>query len=138
MDCIFCKIIAKEIPSYGIYEDDHALAFLDINPRAPGHTMIIPKVHAVTLLDLPTAEIGPLFAAVKAVTAKIEKTLKPDGFTIGINHGDASGQTVKHLHVHVIPRWKDDGGGSIHSVVSNPSSEDIEKTLERIMQSNLE
>lgn len=127
MDCLFCKIAAKEIPARLVHEDDHALAFLDIHPRAPGHAMVIPKVHAVTLLDLPDGEVGPLFAAVKAVTVKIENALKPDGFTIGVNHGDASGQTVKHLHVHVIPRWSDDGGGSIHSVVNNGAKASIEE-----------
>lgn len=135
MDCIFCKIGAKEIPSEMVYEDDHALAFLDIAPRAPGHAMVIPKVHAATFLDLPEAEIGPLFAAVKAVTQKIEQALKPDGFTVGINHGDAAGQTVKHLHVHVIPRWKDDGGGSIHSVVDNAPKEPVADLAKRILGS---
>jgi histidine triad (HIT) family protein len=132
MDCIFCKIGVKEIPSQMIYEDEHAFAILDITPRAPGHAMVMPKLHAATILELPESEIGPLFSAVKAVTAKLEKVMKPDGFTIGINHGDASGQTVKHLHVHVIPRWKNDGGGSIHSVVSNQPQEEIADIARRL------
>jgi len=134
MDCIFCKVVAKEIPSYAVYEDEHTCAFLDINPRAPGHAMVIPKTHAVTLLDLPEAEVGPLFAAVKTVTAKIQKALQPDGFTIGVNHGDAGHQAVKHLHVHVIPRWKDDSGGSVHSVVGNPPQEELTAIAEKILK----
>ena len=132
MDCIFCKIVSKEIPTTLVYEDAHAVAFLDIHPRAPGHTMVIPKMHAATLLELPEREIGPLFGAVKAVAAKIERALAPDGFTIGVNHGDASGQSVKHLHVHIIPRWKDDGGGSVHSVVHKPTDEPIASLETRI------
>jgi histidine triad (HIT) family protein len=135
MDCIFCKIVAKEIPAEIIHEDDHVLAFLDIAPRAPGHAMVIPKVHAATILDLPDAEIKPLFSAVKKVSVKIEKAIAPDGFTIGVNHGDAAGQTVKHLHVHVIPRWKGDGEGSVHSVVNNPFEGSVSEMAKKIQGS---
>lgn len=126
MDCLFCKIIAKEIPSYIIYEDADALAVLDIQPRAPGHTMVLPKVHAATILELPGEKIGPVFAAVKAVAQKLKDVLSCDGLTIGINHGRVSGQLVDHLHIHLMPRWKDDGGLSIHSVVSNTPREPLE------------
>jgi histidine triad (HIT) family protein len=135
MNCIFCKIGAKEMPSHMVYEDDHAFAILDIHPRAAGHTMVMPKVHAANILELPESEIGPLFAAVKAVTAKLAKALRPDGFTIGVNHGDVSGQTVKHLHVHVMPRWHDDGGGSVHSVVDKPPAEPLEDMAKKISSS---
>src|SRR3989344_853225 len=127
MDCLFCKIGKKENPSEMVYEDDRVFAILDIHPRSPGHTMIIPKLHAVTLLDLPEEEVGPLFSVVRLVTAKLEKALRPQGFTIGINHGEASGQAVKHLHVHIIPRFQGDGGGSVHSVVSNQSGYSLEE-----------
>lgn len=130
--CLFCKIGRGKIPSQKIYEDKSAFAFLDINPRAPGHTMVIPKVHAETILDLPDKEIRPFFKAVKKVSAMIQKALKPDGFTMGINHGSVSGQTVEHLHFHIIPRWFSDGGSSIHSVVDNPPKEGLEKIAKRI------
>lgn len=131
-DCIFCKIAKREIPSKLLYEDDYAFAILDIRGRAPGHAMVIPKRHAPTILELPEEEIGPVFATVKIMTEKLRAVLVPDGFTIGINHGDASGQTVKHLHIHIIPRWKDDQGGSIHSVVDNPAAllEELENQLQ--------
>jgi histidine triad (HIT) family protein len=116
-DCLFCKIAAKEIPAKVMYEDEHAIAFLDIHPRAEGHTVVIPKVHAATLIDLPAEEIAPLFTAVKQVDALLVKQFTPDGMTIGVNQGRASGQEVDHLHVHLIPRWHNDHGGSIQSVV---------------------
>lgn len=124
-NCVFCKIGAKEIKGEIIYEDEHAFAILDIVPRTKGHVMVIPKIHAPTLLDLPDGEIGPLFQAVKKVAARLKEVLSPDGFTIGINHGDVSGQTVKHLHIHVLPRWNGDKGTSIHSVVNNPPQEEL-------------
>ncbi len=132
MDCLFCKIGNKELNSAMMYEDAHAFAILDVHPRAPGHTMVIPKIHAANILDLPDEEVGPVFQAVKKVTARLQAVLNPQGFTIGINHGDVSGQAVKHLHIHVIPRFEGDGGGSIHSVVNNPSSEDMTALAEKL------
>lgn len=128
-DCLFCKIAAKQIPAKIVYEDAHVLAFLDIMPRAKGHTMVIPKVHAPNLLGLPDAEVGPLFAAVKHVGGMLSRGLKPDGITIGINQGRASGQEVDHLHVHLLPRWHGDGGSAIQSVVNKPSAESLDEIV---------
>ncbi len=133
MDCLFCKIINKTIPAEIVYEDKDALAFLDIHPRAPGHTMILPKTHAENLLDLPNNKTGPVFTAVKKVTALLKKSLKPDAFTIGINNGRVSGQIIDHLHIHIIPRWKDDGGKSIHSVVDNPPKKSLDEIRKKIV-----
>lgn len=124
-DCLFCKIGSGTIPSYTVYEDDHVRAFLDIHPLAKGHTMVIPKVHGGTILDLPEEEIGALFLAVKAATARVKEVIQPDGFTIGINH--EIGQAVPHLHVHIIPRWQDDGGGSMHSITGRHAEEPVEE-----------
>jgi len=129
-DCIFCKIGTKEVPAKVVYEDEHTFAVLDIHPRAPGHSMVIPKVHAPNILELPEEEITPLFAAVKKVMKLLKNSLNPDGFTIGINQGKASGQEVDHLHVHVMPRWVSDKGGSIQSAVNNPS--DVEEIWEKL------
>lgn len=131
--CLFCKIINKEIPAEIIYEDVETLAFLDIHPRSSGHTVVIPKVHAENILDLPEGKVEPLFKAVKKITAMIEKGLNPHGFTIGINHGKVSGQAVEHLHIHIIPRWENDNGGSIHSVVNNPPKESLEEIKNKIL-----
>jgi histidine triad (HIT) family protein len=131
-ECLFCRIAAREIPSKVVYEDSAALAFLDIHPCAPGHTVIIPKVHADTLLALADEDTGPLFLAVKRVTDQLMQGLRPDGFTVGINHGRTAGQAVDHLHIHVIPRWVGDGGGSIHSVVRNAPKEGPDDLLAKI------
>jgi histidine triad (HIT) family protein len=133
-NCLFCKIANKEIKSFVIYEDDHAMAFLDVTPRALGHTLVIPKVHAPNILELPDAEITPLFTAVKKTAEILSRSLKPDGVTIGINQGRASGQEVDHLHVHVIPRWHNDGGSAIQSVVNHPSKESLEEIAKKILE----
>lgn len=131
-DCLFCKITTKKIPAQIVYEDECTLAFLDVKPRAPGHTMVIPKYHAPTILTLPDTEVGPLFVAVKKVADILMKTIKPDGVTIGVNQGRASGQEVDHLHVHLIPRWRGDDGGPIQSVVENTPTESLEEIVKKI------
>ncbi len=133
--CIFCAIAKKEIPSHLIYEDEHALAFLDIHPRAPGHVLVIPKAHAETVMDLSDEAVGMFFSAVKNVDRLLVAKLKPDGVTIGINQGAASGQEVAHVHVHLMPRFKNDGGGSIQSVVNNAPQESIEEIKKKIVGS---
>ena len=132
-DCLFCKIAGKNIPASVVFENDAALAFLDIHPCAPGHAVVIPKRHAESVLDVPDEELGPVFQAVKEVTHRLTKALAPDGFTIGVNHKLHAG--VDHFHIHVIPRWKNDGGGSIHTVVQNPGTESFEAVKERILGS---
>src|SRR5665213_4253665 len=100
-NCVFCKIVAKEIPARIVYEDEHAVAFLDIMPRAMGHTVVIPKVHAANILEFSDDEFAALFAVAKYVDGMLVKSLQPGGVTIGINQGRASGQEVDHLHVHL-------------------------------------
>jgi histidine triad (HIT) family protein len=118
-----------------IYEDDAVISFLDIHPRAPGHAVTIPKRHVPNILEMESKEFGPLFRAVRNVTKKLQNALRPDGFTIGVNHGRASGQAVEHLHVHSIPRFIGDGGGSIHTVVHNPPQETLEEIARKIINS---
>lgn len=124
-DCLFCKIVKRDIAAEIIFENSNALAFLDIMPRAPGHTLVIPKVHARNILELSDAEVGPLFTAVQKVAERLIQVLKADGLTIGINQGEASGQVVDHLHIHLLPRFKGDRGGSIQSVVQNVPKESL-------------
>ncbi len=114
MDCLFCKIASGEVSSSKIYEDQTAVAFLDINPLSKGHTVVIPREHGGTILDYSKEVMESFFGSVQAVVARVKESINPDGFTIGINH--EIGQAVPHLHVHVIPRWKEDGGGGMHSV----------------------
>ncbi len=132
MDCLFCAISKKQIPSHVILEDAHVLAFLDIRPLSAGHTLVIPKVHAATILDLPEKEMAPFLKGVKITNALLTKTFSPDGFTMGINQGKAAGQDVDHLHFHIIPRWQGDKGGSIQSIINNPPKETLEEIAGRI------
>ena len=107
-DCVFCKIIGGEIPAFKIYEDANFLAFLDVNPRTKGHTLVIPKHHASTLLELPDNHVRGIFLVVKKVAGALTKTLGAKAFTIGSNNGELSGQAVSHLHIHIIPRFDSD------------------------------
>lgn len=132
-NCIFCKIIEKKVPAEIVYEDDDAVAFLDVEPHAPGHTLIIPKQHAELLENLPDEKIKPLFLAVKRVAGMVVRGLGADGGTIGINQSAAAGQVVGHLHVHVLPRFYGDGGGAIQSVVRNKTKESLKEVRKKIV-----
>jgi histidine triad (HIT) family protein len=134
MDCLFCKIVSKEIPAEIIYEDDSTLAFLDIHPRAPGHTLVIPKHHAENVLDADSQSLHAVILTIKHVTGILSASLSPAGFTIGINHGKQAGQAIDHLHAHILPRFKGDGGGNIHSVVNNPGSESVSQIADKLRQ----
>jgi histidine triad (HIT) family protein len=129
-DCLFCKLVNKEIPSLIVYEDEDTVSFMELNPSAPGHVMVILKKHGNNILEYSQEELGQLMGSVQKVTAKIEKALKPDSITIGINHKERRG--VPHLHVHLIPRWENDKGGIIQSVVKNPPKESREVIAEKI------
>lgn len=134
-DCLFCKIVAKQVPANVVYEDESSIAFLDITPRTTGHTVVIPKEHAPSVIELSEDKMGELFLAVKRVDELLLRTLTPDGVTIGINQGSASGQEIKHLHVHLMPRWHGDEGGAIQSVVRNTPRESVEEVRKKIVGS---
>ena len=104
-DCIFCKIVAGEIPASKVYEDDHFLAFLDISQVTPGHTLVIPKKHARNLLEMTPDETAYLFNIVSRVTKKVEGTTQPQGMNIISNMEEIAGQSVFHTHVHILPRY---------------------------------
>lgn len=104
-ECIFCKIIAMQIPSFVLYEDDNVLAFLDIAPFEKGHALVVPKQHAVRLTDLPDWVLATLLPAAKHVADLLLKRLPCDGFNVLQNNGRCATQIVPHVHFHVIPRW---------------------------------
>lgn len=131
-DCIFCKIVKGEIDSEKIHETENVISFLDIKPRAPGHSLVIPKKHVKTLPELENELVSEIFQTTKKVEKLLKASLEPDAFTIGINDGEAAGQEIPHLHVNIMPRFEDDGGGPIHSVVSNPPEEDLTKIAGKI------
>lgn len=133
-DCIFCKIVEKEIPANIVYEDKFVMAFLDINPSSPGHTVVIPKMHAETFFELPEDTVRFVFPGVKKTLQILKSTLNPDGFTIGINNGKAAGQEVGHMHIHLIPRNEGDGGVPVNSVVRNTSNESIDDVFKKIQE----
>ena len=133
-DCLFCRIASKSLPSLVIYEDEKTFGFLDIMPRAGGHTLVVPKYHVATLAELPESEVPHLFLAVRKVAIVLKKALKADGLTIGINQGRISGQVVDHLHVHIMPRFMKDGGDSIQSVVNKPPEMSLQSLQKKILK----
>lgn len=113
-DCIFCKIVNGEIPSYTVYEDGDTRAFLDIYGATDGHVMVIPKKHGETIYNFSKHELGNIWETAKKVAAAIERAYDTTILSIGINHGEPEG--VKHLHIHIMPRFEGDGGGIIQSL----------------------
>ncbi len=103
--CIFCKILNKEIPSYKIYEDDDFYAMLDISQATPGHTLVLPKKHITNVFDLPEDLASKLFVVVKKVSDLLKEKLHFNDLNILNNSGQIAGQTVMHLHIHIIPRY---------------------------------
>jgi len=101
---IFAKILRGELPCHKVYEDDHALAFLDIMPRAPGHTLVLPKAGARNLLDVDPADLAQVMQAAQKIAKAAMKVFNADGITVQQFNESAGGQVVFHLHVHVIPR----------------------------------
>lgn len=103
-DCIFCKIIAGEIPSFKLYEDDATLAFMDINPASDGHTLVIPKEHAKDVHAVSEEAIAKTVITAKKIASAVEKTVAPGGINLVQCNGEAAGQSVFHFHMHVLPR----------------------------------
>ena len=108
-DCIFCKIIAGTIPSTKLYEDDDVLAFMDIGPLVHGHALVIPKAHYNLLMDTPDDVLAKVIAVVRRIARAQQAGLGADGVNIHQANGSTAGQVVGHLHVHVVPRFADDG-----------------------------
>ena len=108
-ECIFCRIVEKKVPIKFIYEDGTTMAFLDINPGAPGHTLVIPKKHYDTIFDMPEDESCGLFNTTTKVAKAVNKIIGPDGVNIFQNNKSAAGQLVNHVHFHIFPRFRGDG-----------------------------
>ena len=108
-ECIFCKIIAGEIPSINLYEDEKTIAFLDIYPIAKGHTLIIPKNHSATLYDISIEDAEAVGATVSRVAKAVKKVLKCDGVNVYQGNERVAMQEIFHVHFHVIPRFENDG-----------------------------
>ncbi len=106
--CVFCKILAGEIPSAKVYEDDKVMAFLDIAPFNLGHTLVVPKTHCHGLSDMPDDYRDALFAAAASLAPVVLRVTGATGFNLLLNNGQTAGQEVPHAHLHIIPRFADD------------------------------
>ena len=116
-DCVFCKIIEGEMPSMRVYEDDRTLAIMDINPLNSGHCLVISKAHAPTLWDADPVDLQAAIAAAQKVAVALKTVVKPDGLNMLQANGAAAFQSVPHYHLHLIPRWNNDGKGFDWSLV---------------------
>ena len=131
-DCIFCKIVAGEIPASKVYEDDHFLAFLDISQVTPGHTLVIPKKHARNLLEMTPDETAALFNIVSRVTKKVESATQPQGMNIISNMEEIAGQSVFHTHVHILPRYSQEDDLKIDFIAHEPDFDRLAKLAKDI------
>ena len=104
---IFAKLLRGEIPSAKVYEDDKVLSFMDAFPQALGHTLVVPKIAACNLFDIAPEDLKTLIAETQRIARAVRDALQPDGIQIMQYNGDAGGQTVFHIHFHIIPRWHD-------------------------------
>jgi histidine triad (HIT) family protein len=111
VSCLFCRIVAGNTPAHVVHEGPGAVAFLDAFPAARPHVLVVPRVHAPTLLDLDDGAVAELFTTVKLIQQKVQAAFRPLAFNVGWNHGQAAGQHVFHLHVHVLARYSDGGRG---------------------------
>ncbi len=108
-ECIFCKIVRGDIPSYKIYEDDKVSAFLDIMPVNKGHVLVVPREHYENMIDAPSEVLCNIMAVIKKIIPAILKSVDAKGFNLGMNNGEIAGQAVPHLHFHIMPRFSNDG-----------------------------
>lgn len=108
-DCLFCKIASGDMDAYTVYEDENVKAFLDINPVSQGHTLVIPKSHAPELTDLEVEDTARVFMAVRTIAEVLDAELEPAGINILQSNRQAAGQEIGHMHVHIIPRYAEDG-----------------------------
>ena len=107
-DCIFCKILAGELPSQIVDSDERTVAFMDISPATPGHALVIPRAHSEDLMSVPEEDLIATMLAVRRLAQRMRETIQPDGINVLNSCGRAAWQTVFHFHVHVIPRYHDD------------------------------
>ena len=129
--CIFCEIIAGNIPGKKVYEDDEILAILDISQTTKGHTLVMPKKHYANFLEMPVSEFGSLMEKVQSISNKVIENLDAKGCNVLINTNEVAGQTVMHTHVHVIPRY--DQNDTI-KVQFSENKLDLDEVLKQINQ----
>ncbi|MFC6768034.1 HIT family protein [Natrinema soli] len=121
MSTIFSQIVEGEIPARVVYEDETTMAFLDANPLAPGHTLVIPKDEYERLNDVPEDVAADLYATIHRMVPAVEESVDADATTVAFNNGEEAGQEVPHVHCHIVPRFEGDGGGPIHAMFGGPA-----------------
>jgi histidine triad (HIT) family protein len=137
-DCIFCKIINGEIPSAKVYEDENVFAFLDLSQVTKGHTLVIPKVHKENIYELTEDVASNLFAAVPKVANGIKKAYKPAGLNLLNNNGEFAGQSVFHIHLHLIPRYdKNDGFDAIWKTHNDDYTQENLQQIAKTINENI-
>jgi len=130
-DCVFCRIVAKEIPATVVYEDEHTLAFMDIGQVNPGHVLVAVKKHAENIFALEEAQAAAVFRSAAKVARAIRGAFEPPGLSVYQANGAAAGQTVLHLHIHLVPRYEGDGM-ALTWPVKNPPREKLAEYAEKI------
>lgn len=131
-DCIFCKIANGEIPSKTLYEDEDFKVILDLGPIAKGHALILPKEHAADLFELSEETASKALVLAKKIACKMKEKLHCDGLNLLQNNGEIAGQTVRHFHLHVIPRYRSDGQ-RIGWIPGEPTQEELEAVRKEIL-----
>ncbi len=132
VDCIFCRIANGDILSKTIYEDDEFRAILDLAPATKGHALILPKKHYKNIYELDEESAAKIFVLAKSLSTKMKKKLKCEGINIVQNNGELAGQTVFHFHMHIIPRYKDDGQ-HIGWKQGKPTEDELERVRKMII-----
>jgi histidine triad (HIT) family protein len=135
MATIFSQIVEGEIPARVVYEDETTMAFLDANPLAPGHTLVIPKDEYERLNDVPDDLATDLYATLQKVIPAVEEAVDAPASNVAFNNGEAAGQEVPHVHGHIIPRFDSDGGNPIHAIAGSPPNlddDELDDIAERI------
>jgi histidine triad (HIT) family protein len=134
MDCIFCKIVAGEIPAVKVLDEDKVLAFMDINPASRGHMLVIPKSHAENIFEISEADLSAVMDAVKRCAVAVKEAVGAEGITVLQLNGKASDQLVPHLHVHIMPRWENDGMSVSQWDMGKGDPEELEKLARELKQ----
>jgi histidine triad (HIT) family protein len=133
-DCVFCKIVARQIPATVVHEDEHTLAFMDLGQVNPGHVLVAVKRHAENLYALDDAQAGAVLRAAARVARAIRDAFAPQGLSVYQANGKVAGQTVFHYHVHLVPRYEGDGM-ALTWPVKNPPREKLEEYAKKIKAS---
>jgi histidine triad (HIT) family protein len=123
-ECVFCRIAKGELPSKKVYEDSHSIAFLDINPRNPGHAIVVPRKHSQDIFSIPEAQAAELMKAVRRVAIGVRKATGAKGISISQSNGQLAGQRMPHIHFHVIPRTEAEKGVGFDEVIPMKKAEE--------------